>query len=221
MPGTKIQYQRPSEPPVQGTGPRAVQDYFQRNILGPTWYGKVRQFILDALENPANEVMLQPWMAVQLLGAGTPGQLVGVANGQQEIRFWDAAERATPKPGAAYRGMSSEEFADSLRQGAIKSDQRWSAPNEGTSFADDLATAEDYANFGRTNPARTGQSSYAVEVQSAIPQRGADSYLKAKEAVPLDQAQTVWRFDPSGGMVEVPLHSKNPWVRQWILQGLR
>jgi len=93
--------------------------------------------------------------------------------------------------------------------------------NEGTSFADDLATAEDYANFGRTNPARTGQSSYAVEVQSAIPQRGADSYLKAKEAVPLDQAQTVWRFDPSGGMVEVPLHSKNPWVRQWILQGLR
>ena len=121
------------------------------------------------------------------------------------------------RPGHAYRGMTAEEFNATVGQGrGIQSSQKWSLPNEGTSFAEDAPTAESYANFGRTDPRKTGEPTYLIEVERGEGLKpGKDGYLKGANPITQSDVRRVWKMeaDPQGNVVarQVPIPEKQPW----------
>ncbi len=119
---------------------------------------------------------------------------------------WEAGSDAVSlitRPGHGYRGMTSDEFSATVGAGkGIKSNQSFSVSGEGTSFSRDFADAESYANFGHTDPRKTGKSNFAVEITLgddliASP----DGYLKAQSEIPIERITRKWRFDPVDGEI--------------------
>lgn len=106
---------------------------------------------------------------------------------------------ALARPGHAYRGMTAEEFAETVGAGrGVMSRQDFSVPGEGTSFGR-IEDAEDYANVGRSDPARTGQPTFLVEVGLAddlTPTR--DGYFTAARPIPQERVTRVWRMEGRG-----------------------
>lgn len=109
---------------------------------------------------------------------------------------------AWTRKGHYYRGMSEAEFKGALSSGYIKSDMRWSAPDEGTCFSEHSGDAESYTNLGKTDPRRTGKPNYVVEV----PRNAAkffvdkrDGYPKTHERVPVSMVSRVWEMRARGG----------------------
>lgn len=110
---------------------------------------------------------------------------------------WEVAEEGDlfgAQTGKMYRGMSQEEFEGVTKSGFIKSDGRWSTPEEGTVFSDNPMDAESYTNFGSTDPRKTGKPNYLVEVNSGAAVRSQDGYLKVRGETPLEGGR-VWRMD--------------------------
>jgi hypothetical protein len=102
-------------------------------------------------------------------------------------------------PNRAYRGISGDELDYIVRNGKISSDMRYSLKHEGTSYSKDFQTAEDYTNFGRTNPEKTGKPNYVVEVERTpqiLDNPDGDGYLKARPGsdVPASAIKRVWKF---------------------------
>lgn len=128
----------------------------------------------------------------------------------------DARLREMNKPGHVYRGMTSQEYRATLGAGKpIQSTGKWSLPEEGTNFADDMGDAESYVNFGRTDPRKTGKPTYIVEVKrSEDMKRWRDGYIKTPQPVPPSQVTRVWKNEGEGdelvmtriasGMVTLP-----------------
>ena len=115
----------------------------------------------------------------------------------------DAALVALSRPGHAYRGMTDAEYRATVGAGrGVRSRGDWSLANEGTSFSDDIRIAEDYANFGRTDPRKTGEPTWLVEVESSPLRRDSDGYLKAAGELPPTR---VWPMEARGeGVVLLP-----------------
>jgi len=81
----------------------------------------------------------------------------------------------------------------------VQSSGAYSHASEGTNYAEDPETAEDYANFGRDDPRKSGKTTYLVEVkQPPSMKRWRDGYLKTPDPVP---ATRVWKMYAEGGAV--------------------
>ena len=109
------------------------------------------------------------------------------------------------RSGHLYRGMTQAEFEDTVGAGrGVMSKNLFSLEGEGTSLADDPEIAEDYANFGSTDPRRTGLPNYLVEIDPSgldfvtINRQG---YYYAFAPVPQDRVTRVWKMDPDGSDV--------------------
>lgn len=99
------------------------------------------------------------------------------------------------RPGFVYRGMTRSELHDHWAKGGIKSAGRYSAPSEGTCFANDPEDAESYVDFGRDDPRVTGAPNYLVEVREAGDfQRGRDGYPKTQGRIPLTRIARLWKL---------------------------
>ena len=101
-------------------------------------------------------------------------------------------------PGYVYRGMTSQEYNNTVGAGEpIKSNLSYSFGSEGTSFSEDPGTAEDYVNFGRDDPRKTGIPNYLVEVERTESMyQDTDGYIKDKEPVPISKINAIWEFTP-------------------------
>jgi hypothetical protein len=130
----------------------------------------------------------------------------------------DATMRRLTRPGHLYRGMTEVEYKATVgKRRGVRSRQDWSAEGEGTSFSLDFQTAEDYVNFGRTDPRKTGIPNYVVEVRVDNVKRGKyrsfpdgpgsavltpDGYVKvADPGIPQSQVTNVWRMEPRGDIL--------------------
>jgi len=118
---------------------------------------------------------------------------------------WNAANdvpASWTRPGYLYRGITEDEFRFIETHGVIRSTEQWSAPGEGTNFAEDADEAESYVNFGRTDPRKTGKPTYVIEVKKdARFKRWPDGYWKARE-VPASAITRVWAMiDEEGAVV--------------------
>ena len=111
--------------------------------------------------------------------------------------------RGLSRPDCMYRGMSGAEYEATVAAGKpLVSDKRWCLPTEGTCYSATVDDAASYANFGRTDPRKTGTPNYIVEV--ARPAQDAtdrDGYLKTDAMTPAD-VRRVWRVTgtPEGGL---------------------
>jgi hypothetical protein len=106
------------------------------------------------------------------------------------------------QPGHLYRGMTKEEYDATVGAGhGVKSRGDYSHSSEGTNFAGKFSEAESYANYGHTDPRKTGKPNYVVEVAGdGIPQ-ARDGYYKAPGVAP-DRITRVWELlDQDGEIV--------------------
>ena len=113
--------------------------------------------------------------------------------------------RALDRPGLAFRGMEFEEYDATLGSGKpIKSTGKYSLVSEGTCFSQDAATAESYANFGRSDPRKTGKPTYLVAVkQTQDMYRDRDGYIKCPVEVPNEAVVAVYEMDDYYGTGEI------------------
>ena len=114
-----------------------------------------------------------------------------------------AALAALQRTGHLYRGMTQAEWEATLGAGrGVQSRRDWSASSEGTKFADEVGSAESYANFGSTDPRKTGKPNYLVEVrQSERFKRDRQGYYDAFEEVPRSEITRAWIMYASGNEV--------------------
>lgn len=158
--------------------------------------------------------------------AGEPGSLEGqgaVAGDARPIVVragdWETPEGADliRRPGHVYRGMTGDEYYATIGSGSgVRSRRDFSLPSEGTSFSEDPKIAEDYANFGRTDPRKTGRPNYLVEVVNdpkllSVDPR--DGYVKADAEVPRTHVTRVWRMEASKDgkhVIAVPERYRSP-----------
>ncbi len=108
------------------------------------------------------------------------------------------------RPGHFYRGMSEAEYKATISSGrGIVSNLSSSiASAEGTNFAEDVPTAESYANFGRDDPRLTGKPNYLVEVKGGNDiVKKPDSYYHSRAEVPRDRITRAWRMEAEGKVI--------------------
>lgn len=136
---------------------------------------------------------------------------------------WDApdyeATLSLNKPGFLYRGMTEDEYRATVgaRQ-PIQSTGQYSFSSEGTNFADEFAIAEDYVDFGRDDPRKTGRPNFVVEIdpQELNIQRNRQGYYEAFGPVPFSAVTRIWRLEPQKGAlvaVEIPVNLKAKLLR--------
>jgi hypothetical protein len=106
------------------------------------------------------------------------------------------------QPGHLYRGMTKEEYEATVNAGlGVKSRGDYSHATEGTNFAGKFSEAESYANYGRSDPRKTGKPNYVVEVVGDGIQQAKDGYYKTS-GVDQDRITRVWElFDQDGEVV--------------------
>jgi hypothetical protein len=105
-----------------------------------------------------------------------------------------------------YRGISEEEALNIAKLGYIKSDGRWSVPEEGTPLGQDYYQAESYANFGRTAPTKD-KPNYVIEIHSGndmfVDRR--DDYVKSHAKISSDRITRAWKFYNRNNPIPVKL----------------
>lgn len=172
---------------IEYSGPLKTHPLEHGWIIDPL-QAKVRKRIpLKRLMRGSQSIILRPegWGATSEVGAA----------------YLDRIRRS----GALYRGMEFAEYKNTV--GARKpvwSTGAFSHATEGTNFAEHPGDAESYVNFGRSDPRKTGKSTFLVEVRKsdAIPQ-ARDGYFKAPEPVPYSEVLRVWEMKAEGGAVVV------------------
>lgn len=99
------------------------------------------------------------------------------------------------RSGHLYRGMTEPEWRFIQSKGFIQSNMAYSHASEGTNFADDIADAESYVDFGRDDPRRTHRPNYLVEIRkSPSITRAGDGYWKTMEPVPKSEITRAWKI---------------------------
>jgi hypothetical protein len=109
----------------------------------------------------------------------------------------------TPGPGlgTSIEACPRPSSRPSGAKASSKSDERWSAPGEGTNFSDNAADAESYTNFGSTDPRKTKKPNYVVEVKKDDSfKRWRDGYWKSPE-VPKTKITRAWKMVGEDGAV--------------------
>ncbi len=108
------------------------------------------------------------------------------------------------KEGHAYRGMTSEEYNNTVAKGFVKSRGDWSFEFEGTSFSERPGDGVSYANVGRTDPRKTGSPTYLIEVEVCCGmKRDRDGYIKTKERVPLENIMAIYEMYPEDDTIRI------------------
>lgn len=117
--------------------------------------------------------------------------------GRQEKYLEDPAP-----PQVLWRGMEEAEYANTLGAGKpLQSRGDYSFSVEGTQFSDDPGTAEDYVNFGRSDPRQTGSPNYLVAVRGEVGTQKPDGYYESHRPVPPGEVLGVWRMGVEDGAV--------------------
>jgi len=94
-----------------------------------------------------------------------------------------------------YRGITQEEADFIIKNGYIKSDQRWCVPGEGTCFSDNYYDAESYVNFGRTDPEKTKVPTYVIEIGLGTEiEKSKEGYMKTPHRIPIERITRAWKF---------------------------
>lgn len=138
----------------------------------------------------------RPPYTTNLSTTGTVVRGMGEEIGSESLSTWN-------RPGHVYRGMTQDEWYSVIAKGEIQSTMRYSHPSEGTSFTEDVETAESYVNFGRDDPRKTARPTYLVEVKRLdfMEKDPRDGYLKARKPVPSSAITRVWRMVDEDGAV--------------------
>lgn len=107
------------------------------------------------------------------------------------------------KSGTVFRGMANPEYRNTVGAGKpILSTMDFSFKHEGTSFTDDALTAESYANSGRSDPRKTGLSTYLIELKvTDTMKRDRDGYIKSVAPVPLSAITRIWEMKLEDGNI--------------------
>jgi 8-oxo-dGTP pyrophosphatase MutT (NUDIX family) len=119
---------------------------------------------------------------------------------------WDAASddvATLTRSGHFYRGMTSEEYQATVGAGkGIMSRQDFSVTDEGTSWSKDLADSESYVNFGQSDPRKTGQPTYIIEIkgQEGL-NKSPDGYFKAPTEIPALRITRIITMRPEHGSI--------------------
>jgi hypothetical protein len=133
------------------------------------------------------------------------GALPGIPAFVARPKGWEAAGDAVAKmskEGHLYRGMTKDEFLATIaKKKGVKSRGDYSFADEGTSFSDRFDDAESYVNFGRTDPRKTGNPNYIVEVLAGPGfQKAKDGYWKTQDVSQSDITR-IWEMVDLDGEV--------------------
>lgn len=190
---------RPGLLPIASTpdGPQFVMPKLldlASNVMSPLAAGKVPV--------KAGEMVLGSGAVRTTKNAESTAPIVIRESGDRAHVGTDAVAGIT-KPGHFYRGMSNAEYEATIGGGGgAVSRQDFSIPGEGTSWSDSAQDAESYANFGRTDPRKTGKPNYIVEVSGDEGlTRDKDGYFKASGEIPRDRITRVIKMDPHEGSI--------------------
>ena len=170
-----------------------------------TQYRSTVEREINALEHRSNPVREDGSIVVRPDPDGT-GDGSGVFGGFLRSEGRAVADDGPSLPGHAYRGMEKAEYDATVGAGrGIQSRGDYSMPGEGTSLAKDFATAENYVNFGRSHPARTGEPTYLVEVEGGgelLPGMGGTDYLRLPpgQEVAASKTRRVWEMQHEEGV---------------------
>jgi len=136
----------------------------------------------------------KPGVAIESLAKSTPL----IIRGKGANIGHESLETLT-KPDHFYRGMSEAEYNATIGSGKnIKSNESASVPGEGTNFSHDFRDAESYANYGSTDPRKTGKPNYIVEVKGSDGfKQWRDGYFKAPE-VSKDRVTRIIKMEDDG-----------------------
>lgn len=107
-----------------------------------------------------------------------------------------------------YRGMTEPEWRFIQSRGFIQSNMSYSHSSEGTNFADDIADAESYVDFGRDDPRKSGRPNYLIEIPK-LPHitRARDGYWKTMGPVPKSEITRAWKIvAEDGALVGYPIN---------------
>ena len=158
-----------------------------------------------------NDLRNKRWGSAVLDGAGLLPMVPMLGGLLVRGTTREAAEEAMKnlaalrRDGHVYRGMTEAEYKATLGSGhGVRSRQDYSVAGEGTSFADDPADAESYANFGRDDPRTTQRPNYLVEVKQTDRhvRDPRDGYIKAQQEIPRDDVTRLWEMRGAKGNVE-------------------
>ena len=170
-----------------------------------TQYRSTRERELNELEFRSNPVREDGSIVVRPDPDGD-GEGSGVFGGFLQSNGRSVPDNGPSLPGHAYRGMEKTEYDATVGAGkGVQSRGDYSMPGEGTSLAKDFATAENYVNFGRSHPARTGNPTYLVEVEQGgelLPGIGGTDYLRLPlgEEVAPSKTRRVWEMKHEDGI---------------------
>ncbi|MFA6233494.1 MAG: DUF5661 family protein [Bacteroidota bacterium] len=128
--------------------------------------------------------------------------------------------RSLDRPGHVYRGMEEAEYRVTVgAHRPVGSKNQFSFSSEGTNFAEDALTAEDYPNFGHSDPRKTGKSNYLVEVVRTDGMiRNRQGYIESHEPVPYGNVSRVWEMRADGDRI-VARQIKTASTKEWTLKG--
>lgn len=175
------------------------------SMVAPPVAGDVIGLLEDAYGYASGQEKLTPAAGLLSLAGLVPG-IPSVSQAKRVIRprGWDAAADGVDelsRSGHLYRGMTKQEFEATVGAGSgVRSSGAFSASGEGTNFADKFSDAESYVNFGRTDPRKTGEPTYVVEILGDGIRRSKDGYYKASE-VGGDRITRVWEMIDEAGEV--------------------
>jgi len=152
-------------------------------------------------------------------------------NGKVIMPLWEQTIKvdSLKRKGHVYRGMEEKEFKATVgRRKDIQSCGMYSHSSEGTCFAYDPSTAEDYVNFGRSDPLKTGKPNFLIEVdyrdqitppgkpkpyvwdpQSEkaegphLQEDKRDGYPKAPGPTPFKRITRIWAMVPEEGQIRL------------------
>jgi hypothetical protein len=177
-------------------------------------------------EDPAPVQKAEPCVGAHFYGSKTPWHKCircGHPNPKHKLKKGE-------RPQTVFRGMTAPEHDYIRDNGHILSNQRYCVPGEGTCFAADHDSAEDYVNFGHTNPISTQKPTYVMEVENRPDiNQDRDGYWKTQKPVPAASIRSVSRYNPDGsfetgswdpkaGFVSGGQPHPHPWrrdPRQW------
>jgi hypothetical protein len=133
----------------------------------------------------------------------------------RHVDWFDASwDRMQPRP-LVYRAVLTEEAASIARTGIIAP---MVGPRKRTPFYQDHGHAVSSFTLVETDPARTGQPAFVLEVERGpdIVVDGRDFTPKAHAAIPASRIRRAWRHDPNRSVVPVAIH-EGAWtgVMRW------
>ena len=172
-----------------------------------------------AKEVEAKEPLEKPDVEKEVKEEVKKGELVVRTEGVTDKAEKAVEDRkAITKPDSVYRGMTEEEFNNTIGKGlGVESRKDFSFGVEGTSFAEEFDSAESYVNYGRDDPRTTGKPTYLIEVKKGDNlKRNRRGDYEAHEPIPFSQIERIWKMEGRGDDVIATEVSRKPDIEKEV-----